>query len=112
LAVASESHVDVALQFIDIERVGRLAELEHHKVGDVDNVVDRTNTDALDFRPQPLWTRADMDSLDLARGKKRTFARRGNCYAGSPDRNSHVVSRRSQFRAGEGCDFARETEMT
>jgi hypothetical protein len=32
LSVARESHVDVAFQFIGVERVRRLAELEHHKV--------------------------------------------------------------------------------
>src|SRR3979409_847171 len=50
-----------------------LAELEHHEVGDVHDVVDGTNADGLDFRAQPIGTRSDFATGDLACGIKRTF---------------------------------------
>ena len=43
-----------------------LSELEHHQVGNVDDVVDRTNTDALDLRADPLRARADFYVIDLS----------------------------------------------
>ena len=92
-SVPGEPDVDVASQFIGIKRVGRLAELEHHEIGNVDDIIDRANTDALDFGAQPLRTGADMDSLDPARGKERTLVVRGNCYARFPDGNFHFVRR-------------------
>ena len=94
-AVAREPHIDAAFQFVGIECMRRLAELEHHEVGNVDDVVDRTNADALDLRTQPLRTRPDFHIVDLARGEKWTFARRGDCHA------CFLVGRCSALPAGD-----------
>src|SRR5260370_30110391 len=97
----------------------RLAELEHHKVGNVDNVVDRTNADALDLLAQPLRAWPDRHVVDLADGEKGTFAFRRNPdgagtlsfrifmgdFVRSTWRGRHVSIRESSY-------FARETEMT
>src|SRR5260370_40039947 len=97
----------------------RLAELEHHKVGNVDNVVDRTNADALDLLAQPLRARPDRHVVDLADGGKGTFAFRRNPdgagtlsfrifmgdFGRSTWRGRHV-----SFREARYC--AREAEMT
>ena len=66
----------------------RLAELEHHEIGDVDDVVDRAKPDRFQFRAQPIRARADFDVLDPARGIERAFVRRAessprqSCVAG------------------------------
>ena len=49
LAFAGQAHIDRAFEFVGIERVCGLTHLKHHKVGDVDDIVDRTNSDALNF---------------------------------------------------------------
>src|SRR6266851_8687919 len=58
--VPGETHVDIALQFIGIECVGGLTKFEHHEVGDINDVIDRTNPNALDFGAQPLRTRVHI----------------------------------------------------
>ena len=80
-AFAREAHVDFALQFVRIERVRRLPELEHHEIRDVDDVVDRAQPDGLQFRAQPVRARTDCDVFDPARGIKRAFVRRGDLNA-------------------------------
>src|SRR5439155_543952 len=75
LAVAREAHIDAALQFICVERMRWLAEFKHHEVRDIDDIVDRADSNALDLRTQPLRTRSDHYVVDLTRGEKRTFAR-------------------------------------
>src|SRR5438477_880244 len=72
--VAGESHVDIAFQRVRVEGMRRLTELEHYEVRNVDNVVDRTDPDALDLRSQPLRTRAHMDGLDPTRREERALA--------------------------------------
>ena len=47
-----------------VESVGRLSELQHHEVGNIDHVVDRTNADTFYFRAQPIWARSDPDVFD------------------------------------------------
>ena len=77
-AVTRESHVDLAVQFIGIKGMRRLAELEHHKVRDVDDVINRADPSALDLGAQPLRARPDLYIIDLARGKEWALSRRGN----------------------------------
>src|SRR5262249_10899578 len=82
LAAARKSHIDAALQFVDVKRMRRLAELQHYEIRDVDDVVNRANADALNFRAQPLGARPDFHILNPARREKRTFVRGGDFYAG------------------------------
>ena len=44
---------------LEIERVHRLPELEHHVVGDVDDVVDRADAGSLEPLAQPAGDGAD-----------------------------------------------------
>jgi hypothetical protein len=74
LAVARKPHIDAALQFIGIESMRRLAELQHHEIRDVDDVVDRANADALNFRAQPLRAGTDFYIVDFAQREEWTFA--------------------------------------
>src|SRR4029077_671858 len=80
-AVARKSHLDAALQFIGVESMRRLTKLQHHKIRDVDDVVDRANADALNFRAQPLRADADFYIFDLAQREEWTFAGRRDVYA-------------------------------
>ncbi len=89
----------------------RLAEFEHHEVGDVDDVVDRADPNALNFRAQPRWTWPDFHIVDLARGKKRTFARGADGYAGPFDLDLRVARYRLECLSSQRRNFARETEM-
>src|SRR5207253_8724346 len=111
-SIARESDVDVASQFVCVERVRRLSEFEHHEVRDVNDVVDRTNASALNFRAQPLRTRSDFHVVDPTRREKWTLTCRANRHAGFFDGNFGFAGRRLQFLAGERCDFAREAKMT
>src|SRR5205823_9566525 len=95
-----------------VKRVRRLAEFEHHKIGDVDDVVDRANADALDLRAQPLRARSDFHVVDLTGGEKWTFASRGDGHAGLLDVALRFARRRLEFFSSERRDFARESEMT
>ncbi len=58
-----------------------LAELEHHKVGNVDDVVDRANPDAFNFRAQPGWTWPDFHVVDLTRGIEWALVQRDDLEA-------------------------------
>ena len=90
----------------------RLSEFEHHEVRDVNDVVDRTDASALNFRAQPLRTRSDFHVVDPTRREKWTLTCRANRHAGFFDGNFGFAGRRLQFLAGERCDFAREAKMT
>src|SRR6266478_5589710 len=90
----------------------RLAELEHHEVRDIDDVVDRANTDAFDSCAQPLRAGFDFHIVDLAGGKKRTSARSTDDYAGLLDVDLRVAWGRLEFLSSQRGDFARESEMT
>src|SRR6266404_8578246 len=90
----------------------RLAELEHHEVRDIDDVVDRANTNAFDSCAQPLRAGSDFHIVDLAGGEKRTFARSTDDYAGLLDVDLRVAWCRLEFLSSQRGDFARESEMT
>src|SRR5439155_6851928 len=47
-----KSHVYRTAQFIGIKRMSWLTQLEHHKIGNIDDVVDGTDANALDFCPR------------------------------------------------------------
>ncbi len=47
-----------------VERVQRLAEFEHHEIGDIDDVVDRAHADGFQFRAQPIRARADAHAVN------------------------------------------------
>src|SRR5439155_14246604 len=83
--VVREPHVDIACQFIGIESVRRLAELQHYKIRNIDDVIDRADADALNLRAQPLRTWADVHVVDLSRGEKWTFTGRADGHAGLLD---------------------------
>ena len=54
--------------------MGRLAEFEHHKIRDIDDVVDRTNPDAFNFRAQPFRTGPTF-TLSILRSEKNGHSR-------------------------------------
>src|SRR5262249_22059492 len=74
LTVAREPYVDTALQFIGIERMRRLTQLQHHEIGNVDDVVDGANPDALNLHAQPLRARTHSHLLDLTQREEWTVA--------------------------------------
>src|SRR5260370_9306936 len=89
----------------------RLAELEHPEVRDVDDVVERANTDAFDSCVQPLRAGSDFHIVDLAGGEKRTFARGADGYAGLLDVDLRVARCRLEFLSSQRGDFACESEV-
>ena len=74
LALPRHAHADVAVELVGIEGVQRLAEFEHHVIGDVHDVVDRAQADRFELAPQPLRARPDLHVGDLER----------RCRAGIP----------------------------
>ena len=58
----------VSSQQVGIEGVQRLAQLEHHVVGDVDHVVQRPPARGDDPLGEPLGRRPDLDAADEPRG--------------------------------------------
>src|SRR4029077_372222 len=74
LAVARKPHIDTALQLVGVKCMRRLAKLQHHEIRDVDDVVDRANTDAFNFRAQPLRAGTNFYVIDFAEREKWTFA--------------------------------------
>ena len=54
-----------------IERVQRLADLQHHVIRDVHDVVDAADADFLQRVPQPIRARRRLSRLDDARGVAR-----------------------------------------
>ena len=77
-ALAGQSHVDVAVELVRIKSVSGLAQLEHHEIRDIDDVIDGTNADAFDFRAQPIGTWPDLHVFNSAGGIKWTFVQSGN----------------------------------
>jgi hypothetical protein len=101
LAVTREADDDVALEQPVVVRVQRLAQLEHHVVGDVDDGRDGAHPRALDALLHPRRRRrARVDAFDDARGEPR--ARFGVL-------DSHAARRRAGHRRsamrrqGERC---------
>ena len=92
----------------------RLSELEHHEIRDVDNIVDRPNTDRFDFRAQPSRARADYDVFNAARGIERAFVRRLNLNAATLFRADFETPRKGvPICSGGQCrDLARQAIMT
>ena len=83
---------------VEVEGVHRLAELEHHVVGDVDDVADRPDAGGLQPRRQPGRRRADR------RRRRQPRAYRGHSSASS------IVTRDAIRRAG--ADSARPRAST
>src|SRR5437773_140015 len=86
LALTRKPHIDAALQFVGVKRMRRLAKLQHHEIRDVDDVVDRANADALNFRAQPLRGGTWFYVVDLAQREEWTFAGCRNFYAVIPSK--------------------------
>ncbi len=74
-------HIDAALQFVGVKGMRRLAKLQHHEIRDVDDIVDRANADALNFRAQPLRAVTHFYVVDSAQREEWTFA---GCRDGHP----------------------------
>ena len=91
LAGAREAHDDGAVEQAIVVRVQRLAELEHHVVGDVDDGGDRADAAALEAlaSSMPASARVRIDAFDRTRDTKRGQA------AGSSTRTSRVARRAS-----------------
>ena len=72
LAVAGAADNDAAVgQALVVERMHRLAVLEHNIVGDINDVVDRTNAAGVQTLAHPRRRRLDLDILDNAGGVAR-----------------------------------------
>ena len=72
LAVAGTADNDAAVrQALVVECVHRLAVLEHNVVGNINNVVDRTNAAGVQTLTHPRRRRLDLDILDNAGGVAR-----------------------------------------
>jgi hypothetical protein len=65
-----------------VEGVERLAELEHHQVGDVDDDVDRAHAGGFELRREPRRARPDADAAHDARAVARAAV-------GVVDRDAH-----------------------
>src|SRR4029077_9927041 len=111
LALARKSHINAVLQFIGIESMRRLTELKHHEIRDVDDVVDRANADALNFRAQPLRAGTHFYVVNFAQREEWAFAacRDGN-GAGAPP-GCFSRTRRERRGSSQRRDFTREAEM-
>ena len=70
-AFARRTSITPPRSFVEIERVHRLAELEQHVVGDVDDVADRADAARLEAVLHPLRRRADGDVGDRRRRSVR-----------------------------------------
>ncbi|MNM88706.1 hypothetical protein D3C81_1009290 [compost metagenome] len=67
LALFGHAHADAAVDFGEVEGVHRLAEFEHHVVGDVDGSVDAAHVAAAQAFDHPQWGRlAQVDVADDA----------------------------------------------
>ncbi len=76
-AVARMAHDDVAFERVVIESMQRLAEFQHHVVGDVDHGADRTQTGATQTLGQPQRrTCSRVDAFDDAAEIARRIAHR------------------------------------
>src|SRR5438477_6520943 len=79
-SLARKPNIDPTFQFIGIKCVRWLTEFEHHKVGNIDDVVDRTDPNAFNLGAQPGWTWSDLHTVDLARRKEWTLTQRADFY--------------------------------
>ncbi len=102
----------VARDAVEVERVDRVAGLEHHVVGDVDDVRDRALAGGHEARLQPGRRRGDRDVLEHARGEARVEVGGLDADLGAVDgpERAGVVGprRRPQRGAGRGVDLARD----
>ena len=72
LTVAGTADNNAAIgQALVVERMHRLAVLEHNIVGDINDVVDRTNAAGVQTLAHPRRSRLDLDILDNAGGVAR-----------------------------------------
>src|SRR5438477_323476 len=55
-----------AFYFVKVKRVQRLAQLEHHIVGDVDDIIDRAQADGFEPPPHPVGAWSDANISDDA----------------------------------------------
>jgi hypothetical protein len=112
-AVAPEAYAYAALDARKIERVHRLAELEHHVVRDVHDRADAAQAaagEALGHPARCRGTRVDIadDASAIARARCGSFERDvdtigdGGFYRIRSDRRQHF--------AGDRRDFARDAE--
>jgi len=106
------AHHDPALELRRVEGMQRLAELEHHEIRHVHHVVDRSQADRLDPRPQPGGTRPDLDARNPPQRIKRTRLpvldpreRRIRAQRGFIDR------RNGESRAGENRKLAGDPDV-
>ena len=71
----------VLLQFIEIESVQRVAQLEHHVIGHVHHVVDGFFADRFQALPQPVRRRLHFHSAQHARRETPAKIRRRDFHA-------------------------------
>src|SRR5439155_17306902 len=98
-------------QFIGVESMRRLTELKHHEIRDVDDVVDRANADALNFRAQPLRAGTHLHVVDLTQRKNWTFSRRRNSHARFLNLDLWLGRRCLELLSAQRCNFTGQTEM-
>src|SRR5215468_9636308 len=89
----------------------RLPKLQHHEIRDVDDVVDRANTHALNLRAQPLRARTHIYIVDLTQREERTFAScRDSNGAGAPSRR-FCPAGRGRRGSSQSRNFPGQSEM-
>ena len=69
------AHADFAVQLVRIEGVEGLAGLQHDQICDINDIVDRTQTDRLQLALKPVRARSDLHVRNFQHGIKRTFRR-------------------------------------
>ena len=82
---------------VEVERVHRVAELEHHVVGDVDDVVDRPYVGCLQARRHPARRRADAD---LRHRGRVPGAQRESAWSSMVTGSAPSPAARCRLRAG------------
>ena len=103
-------------QEVVVERVQRLAGLEHHIVGDIHHVADAAHPHLLEGGPEPVRARADLDALDdaghVARAQVRCLEADANQIrrrrGGRVLRQGRV--RQAQRVAGQRADLAGDAD--
>ena len=110
------AHDDATAELRQIKGMERLAHLHEDVVGDIDDVVDGSQADALQALLQPLWARADLDAAHDACCVKWA----GLCCVDSDFVCLRSASLRSgggviagsfQRQASECCELATEAQM-
>ncbi len=71
LAFPGGTHLERAVEPIGIESVKRLAEFKHHQVGNIDDIINGTQSDRLEFFAKPRRTWADLHPANGAGRIKR-----------------------------------------